>query len=106
VGYPALPTQWCRFNGETDPTRRGETPTDYLARWRMLLAGDRLTTSSDPVSIIAQSLRDESESAFSTAFNRVMGCSRRQYSRQPNLSSPINNEDDSPRASKLEAIAG
>jgi AraC-like DNA-binding protein len=79
---------------------------DYLARWRMLLASDRLTTSSEPVSIIAQSLDYESESAFSAAFKRVMGCSPRQYSRQPNLSSPLNNEDDSPRASKLEAIAG
>jgi AraC-like DNA-binding protein len=47
----------------------------------MLLAGDRLTNSSDPVSIIARSLGYESESAFSTAFRRVMGCSPRQYGR-------------------------
>ena len=84
----------------------GETPMDYLARWRMLLAGDRLTTSSEPVSVIAQSLGYESESAFSTAFKRVMGCSPRQYSRRLNLSPPSNNEDAPSRTSKLEAIAG
>jgi AraC-like DNA-binding protein len=63
----------------------GATPIDYLTRWRMLLAGDRLTNSSDPISVISQSLGYESESAFSTAFKRVMGCSPRQYSRGRNL---------------------
>ena len=63
--------------------RRGPigTAIDYLIRWRMLLAGDRLKHSGDPISIIAQSLGYESESAFSTAFKRVMGCSPRKYSR-------------------------
>ena len=59
----------------------GSTPIDYLIRWRMLLAGDRLKNSGDPISVLAQSLGYESESAFSTAFKRVMGCSPRQYSR-------------------------
>ena len=59
----------------------GSTPIDYLIRWRMLLAGDRLKNSGDPISLISQSLGYESESAFSTAFKRVMGCSPRQYSR-------------------------
>jgi len=59
----------------------GKSPLDYLTRWRMLLAGDRLTTSGDPVSAIALSLGYDSESAFSTAFKRVMGCSPRQYAR-------------------------
>ncbi len=59
----------------------GSTPIDYLTRWRMLLAGDRLTNSGDSISIISLSLGYESESAFSTAFKRVMGCSPRQYSR-------------------------
>lgn len=57
----------------------GVSPMDYLTRWRMLLAGDRLTASGDPVSTIARSLGYESESAFSTAFKRVMGCPPRQY---------------------------
>jgi AraC-like DNA-binding protein len=59
----------------------GTSPMDYLAQWRMLLAGDRLENSRDPISVIAPSLGYESEAAFSTAFKRVMGCSPRQYSR-------------------------
>ena len=59
----------------------GDSPLEYLTRWRMLLAGDRLVNSGDPVSTIALSLGYESESAFSTAFKRVMGSSPRQYSR-------------------------
>jgi AraC-like DNA-binding protein len=55
----------------------GAAPMEYLTRWRMLLAEDKLTNSSDPVSAIALSLGYESESAFSTAFKRVMGCSPR-----------------------------
>ena len=65
----------------------GASPMDYLTRWRMLLAGDRLANSSDPVSAIALSLGYESESAFSTAFKRVMDCSPRQYGRGRNPAS-------------------
>jgi len=59
----------------------GTPAMDYLTRWRMLLASDRLETSADPISVIAPSLGYESESAFSTAFKRIMGCSPRQYGR-------------------------
>jgi AraC-like DNA-binding protein len=59
----------------------GSSAMDYLTRWRMLLAGDRLTSSGDPISAIALSLGYESESAFSKAFKRTMGCSPRQYAR-------------------------
>lgn len=59
----------------------GQSPMDYLARWRMLLAEDRLRHSNDSVSSIALSLGYVSESAFSTAFRRVMGASPRQHSR-------------------------
>jgi AraC-like DNA-binding protein len=59
----------------------GATPMEYLTRWRMLLAGNRLTTSDDSILSIASSLGYESESAFGKAFKRVMGCSPRQYSR-------------------------
>ena len=59
----------------------GATPMEYLTRWRMLLAGDRLKNSGDSVSAIARSLGYESESAFGKAFRRVMGCSPKQYSR-------------------------
>jgi AraC-like DNA-binding protein len=59
----------------------GATPMEYLTRWRMLLAGDRLKNSDDSISVIASSLGYESESAFGKAFRRVMDCSPRQYSR-------------------------
>lgn len=65
----------------------GTSPMEYVTRWRMLLAGDRLENSADSVAIISLSLGYESESAFSTAFKRVMGCSPRQYGRRPSLPS-------------------
>ena len=57
----------------------GTSPIDYLTRWRMLLACDRLSGGVDTVSAIALSLGYESESAFSTAFKRVIGCAPRHY---------------------------
>ncbi|NYF52363.1 AraC family transcriptional regulator [Tunturiibacter gelidoferens] len=59
----------------------GSTPMEYLTRWRMMLAGDRLKNCEDSISVIASSLGYESESAFCKAFRRTMGCSPRQYSR-------------------------
>jgi AraC-like DNA-binding protein len=61
-------------------TAVGQSPLDYLTRWRMLLAADRLT-SGDAISVISRALGYESDSAFSTAFKRVMGYSPRQYGR-------------------------
>lgn len=88
----------------------GETPMEYLTRWRMLLAADRLENSSDPISVITPSLGYESESAFSTAFKRVMGCSPRQYSRGRNPSLPSRDaghgEGEAARANRLEPVAG
>ncbi|MGV3553485.1 AraC family transcriptional regulator [Rhizobium sp.] len=60
----------------------GSGPLDYLSRWRMLLAGDRLVHSGDPVSVIALSLGYESESAFSTAFKRITGYAPRSYAQR------------------------
>jgi AraC-like DNA-binding protein len=59
----------------------GVTPMEYLTRWRMLLAAERLKNSAEGLSAIAQSLGYESDSAFGKAFRRVMGCSPRQYSK-------------------------
>ena len=61
---------------------------EYLTRWRMLLAGDRLKNSDDSISVIALSLGYESESAFGKAFKRVMGCSPRQHNRESRLALP------------------
>jgi AraC-like DNA-binding protein len=84
----------------------GASPMDYLTRWRMLLAGERLVNSSDPISVIALSLGYESESAFSTAFKRVMGCSPRQYSRGGDQASPSRGEGEAARGNQLESVAG
>ncbi|MGO9135678.1 MAG: AraC family transcriptional regulator [Methylovirgula sp.] len=88
----------------------GVAPMDYLTRWRMLLAGDRLMHSRDPVSSIALSLGYESESAFSTAFKRVMGCSPRQYGRDRMLTyasrGEVLDEEDTARAKPLAAVSG
>jgi AraC-like DNA-binding protein len=70
----------------------GTSPLEYLTRWRMLLAGDKLTGSVDPISAIALSIGYESESAFSKAFKRVMRCSPRQFrsGREPTASRKLN----------------
>ena len=58
----------------------GVSPMEYLTRWRMLLAGDRMANTGDSISEIAQSLGYESASAFTKAFKKIMGCSPREYS--------------------------
>jgi len=84
----------------------GASPMEYLTRWRMLLAGERLASSGDPVSVIALSLGYESESAFSTAFKRVMARSPRQYGRGRNPASASHGAAQAGRADRLETIAG
>ena len=62
--------------------RTGSAVMEYLVRWRMLLAADRLLDSSEAVAKIALSLGYKSESAFTFAFKREMGCSPRKYLRK------------------------
>ncbi len=57
----------------------GTSPMEYLTRWRMLLACDRLKNTRDSVALIANAMGYESESAFGKAFKRVMGYSPRQH---------------------------
>lgn len=59
----------------------GESPLEYLTRWRMERACDRLAHSNDAIAEIAYALGYESESAFSAAFKRVKGCAPRRYRR-------------------------
>ena len=54
-------------------------PQEYLTRWRMHLAVQALSTSGSSVSRIGQSLGYQSDSAFSSAFKRLMNCSPREY---------------------------
>ena len=65
----------------------GISSMEYLTRWRMILAAERLVHSRDSVLTIALSLGYESESAFGFAFKRGMGCPPRQYCRTRALSS-------------------
>jgi AraC-like DNA-binding protein len=58
----------------------GDGPIEYLTRWRMLLAG-RSLSRGEPIGAVARSFGYDSESAFSTAFKRVMGCSPRRHAR-------------------------
>ncbi len=66
----------------------GLSAMEYLTRWRMMLAGDKLGDferfhlHDRPLS------RLRIRSAFSTAFKRVMGCSPRQYSRRRHVAPP------------------
>lgn len=72
----------------------GTSAMEHLTRWRMLLAGNKLTHSGDSVAAIALSLGYDSESAFSTAFKRVMGCSPRHYRRGRILGSASGSKEE------------
>ncbi len=60
----------------------GTTPLNYLAEWRMHIASKALRTTSEPVKKIGFSLGYGSESAFSTAFKRIYGCSPMEHRRK------------------------
>ena len=60
----------------------GVSPMDYLTRWRMMLAADRMTHSRESLSEIGLTLGYESEKSFNTAFKRVMKIPPRQYGRR------------------------
>jgi AraC-like DNA-binding protein len=83
----------------------GSSVMEYLSRWRMLLAGDKLRNSHASVSAIASELGYESESAFSKAFRRVMGCSPRRYARGHNAASPPRTRGES-SSRTLELVRG
>ena len=83
----------------------GSSPMEYLTRWRMLLASDRMTSSDDPIAAIALSLGYESESAFSKAFRRVLGSSPRQHRRRQHAFSPLNAEHMAAPVEALEPVS-
>ena len=51
----------------------GVTPGEYLAHWRMQTARDLLLDRDKSIASVANEVGYESESAFSTAFTRVVG---------------------------------
>ncbi len=59
-------------------SRVGRPPLDYLIEWRMQLARAALHTE-DSFTAIAEAIGYQSESAFSTAFRRVVGMSPREF---------------------------
>ncbi len=83
----------------------GEPPMEYLVRWRMMLAGDRLAKSGDSIATIAYSFGYASDSAFSAAFKRVMGRSPRQYARFRNSDAAFWSEGATAAAIRLESMA-
>lgn len=60
----------------------GHTPLDYVMRWRIHLACRELRMRDSTISSIAQMLGYDSDSAFSSAFKRVMACSPKAYRAQ------------------------
>ncbi|MEU6128521.1 AraC family transcriptional regulator [Saccharopolyspora sp. NPDC047091] len=57
----------------------GTAPLGYLIEWRMRLARDALRTGDRTLSELAVAAGYRSESAFSTAFRRVVGTSPQQF---------------------------
>lgn len=53
--------------------RMGTAPLEYLTRWRIRLAAQKLRDTDESVKTIAAKLGFQSASAFSTAFKRVEG---------------------------------
>lgn len=69
----------------------GVPPLEYLIRWRMDLARDALARDTLSISELARATGYQSESAFSTAFRRVVGSSPttfRNQARTPRPASP------------------
>lgn len=61
--------------------RVGESPLEYLTRWRMFRAGCLLRQSDKPIGQIAALVGYESEAAFNKAFKREVGCAPGAYRR-------------------------
>jgi len=51
----------------------GEPPMQYLTRWRLALAAQRLRTGNDTIARVAEHAGYESEAAFNRAFKREFG---------------------------------
>lgn len=60
----------------------GVTPMEYLTRWRMQIACDLLQEGDRRIAEVASAVGYESESAFSVAFTRIVGCRPGHYRRR------------------------
>ena len=62
-------------------TAVGQPPMTYLTTWRLALAADRLTGTTDTTAVIAAGVGYSSAFTFSTSFARVYGTSPTSYRR-------------------------
>jgi len=60
----------------------GQTPLEYLTRWRMHKAGDMIRSNNTSFSEVASAIGYGSESSFSRVFKREMGIAPREYRRK------------------------
>jgi AraC-like DNA-binding protein len=67
-------------------THVGIPPQEYLIQWRMSLARDALARDTLSISELASATGYQSESAFSTAFRRVVGSSPATFRKHARLS--------------------
>ena len=60
----------------------GESPMDYLAKWRLKVRAEILQSTEDSVSQVAAAVGYGSEAAFNRAFKRECDCPPAQFRRQ------------------------
>ncbi|TDV39419.1 AraC family transcriptional regulator [Paraburkholderia caballeronis] len=63
----------------------GVAPLAYLAGWRMRIAQRALRDERTPVNVLARSLGYGSESTFSNAFKRIVGCAPSAFRAQASV---------------------
>ena len=63
----------------------GQTPLEYLTRWRMFKAGSLIRSNNASFSDVASAVGYESEGSFSRVFRREMGIAPREYRRKCTL---------------------
>ena len=72
-----LRQQWREFKkgppGERFTSLVGESPIQYLMRWRLALAAQMLREGREPIIRIAERSGYDSEAAFGRAFKREFG---------------------------------
>jgi len=66
----------------------GESPMQYLMRWRLALAAQMLRTGKEPIARIAERSGYESEAAFNRAFKREFGLPPAGWRKSTPLVSP------------------